>query len=104
MTWFKENKFVAGVLVVTLLAAGALGWLLLGAKGKYDESAANFDKQASELKRLETGPAYPDPANLEVLQEQRVKHLGLIAELQKSLAASEFPADPISPNAFQDQL
>jgi hypothetical protein len=104
MTWFKENKFVAGVLIVTLLGAGVLGWLLLGAKGKYDESAANFDKQATELKRLETAPAYPDKTNLEVLEEQRLKQVSLIEDLQKSLAATEFPLEPVTPTVFQDQL
>jgi hypothetical protein len=104
MTWFKENKFVAGVLVVTVLGAGALGWLLFGAKGKYDESASAFDKQAAELNRLETAPAYPDDQNLEVLKDQKVKHLAVIADLQKSLVAAEFTADPVSPTSFQDQL
>jgi hypothetical protein len=33
-----------------------------------------------------------------------VKHLSLIADLQKSLAAAEFPADPVTPTVFQDQL
>ena len=104
MNWFKENKFVAGVLVVTVLGAGGLSYMLLGAKGKYDENAAAFQTQANELKRLETLPAYPDKENLQVSEEQRVRHLTMIADLQKNLAAAQFPVEPLAPNLFQDQL
>lgn len=104
MTWLKENKFVAGVLVVTLLGGGALGFMLFKAKDKYAQSAEAFQNQASELKRLETAPAYPDKENLQVLEEQRLRHLTMIADLQKSLSAAQFAIEPITPSVFQDKL
>ncbi|HEV7402955.1 MAG TPA: Amuc_1100 family pilus-like protein [Chthoniobacteraceae bacterium] len=104
MNWFKENKFVAGVLVVTLLGAGGLGYMLFDAKRKYNANAEAFQTQASELKRLETAPAYPDKENQQVLEEQRVHHLTMIADLQRSLAAAQLPIEPLAPNVFQDQL
>lgn len=104
MTWLKENKFVAGVLVVTLAAGSGLGWMLLQAKTKYNQSAAAFETQANELKRLETAPAYPDKENLQAAEQQRLEHLTMITDLQKSLVAAGFPTEPIAPNQFQDQL
>ena len=104
MTWFKENKFLTGLLIFTLIGAGVLGYLLMTSKAKYEESTNAFDQQAAELHRLETLPAYPDKDNLEVLESQRVAHLGLIEDLQKSLAAAQFPSESITPNGFQDQL
>lgn len=104
MNWFKENKFVAGVLVVTVLGAGGLGYMLFDAKHKYDANAEAFQTQANELKRLETLPAYPDKENLKAAEEQRVHHLTMIADLQKSLAAAQLPVEPLAPNVFQDQL
>ncbi len=104
MNWFKENKFVAGVLVLTVLGGGALGYLLFDAKGKYDANVEAFQTQAKELKRLETLPAYPDKENLQKIEEQRIHHLTMIADLQKSLAAAQLPVEPLAPNVFQDQL
>lgn len=104
MTWFSENKFIAGLLVFTLLGAGALGYLLFGAKSSYEANKATFDQQAAELSRLEHLPAYPDPQNLEVLESQRVAHLGLIEDLHKSLLTAQIPMEPITPIGFQDQL
>ena len=104
MTWFKENKFLAGLLIFTLVGAGVLGYLMMTSKSKYEESASAFQQQSTELHRLETLPAYPDKDNLEVLESQRQAHLSLIDDLQKSLAAAQIPMEPITPNGFQDQL
>jgi hypothetical protein len=104
MTWFKENKFLAGLLIVTVLGVGVLGYLLFASKSKYDESASAFEQQAAEFHRLESLQAYPDKANLETLEAQRVAHLGLIEDLQKSLAGAQMPMESITPNGFQDQV
>ncbi len=104
MNWFKQNRFLGGLLIVTLLAAGVLGYLLWTAKSKYEETSANFDQQAAELKRLQTLPAFPDQQNLKKLEAQRDEHLALIDQLQKDLATVQFPLEPMTPNAFQDRL
>src|SRR4051812_11726654 len=100
MNWVKENKFLTGLLVVTLVGAGALGYLLFTAKAKYDEASGNFENQAAELSRLEHLPAYPDAQNVKRLEEQRQQHLEQIQNLQKELAQVQIPEEPLSPVAF----
>src|SRR3954452_7532368 len=100
MNWVKENKFMAGLLGVTVVGAGALGFLLMTAKTHADEATQNFESQAQELNRLQHLPAYPDQQNLAKLQAQRDEHIALLDKLQRDLAAVKEPVEPLDPRAF----
>lgn len=100
----KENKFLTGFLIVVLLGAGALGFLLFQAKGKYTEATTAYSDKVSELQSLQGGKPYPDEANYKKVLELQKAHQVAIGDLQKQLAAAEIPVEPMTPEKFQDNL
>ena len=104
MNWIKANKFLSGFLAVMLIGVGVLTFLLLSAKGRYDETAAQYETQAAELNRLQTLVPFPDAKNLEAMAAQKGEHQEAIVTLQKNLTANEFPIEPLAPEQFQDRL
>jgi hypothetical protein len=104
MNWIKANKFLSGFLAVMLVGAGVLTFLLLSAKGKYDETSAEYEKQAAELNRLQSLSPFPDAKNLEAMAGQKGEHQQAIVTLQKNLTGNEIPIEPLAPEQFQDRL
>ena len=104
MNWIKENKFLTGFIVVTLLGAGALAFLVLAAKGKLEEADQRYNVAAAELTRLQSGAPFPDAGNLKKMEDLKKAHRAAIEDLQKNLAATQIPLDPLEPAKFQDLL
>ena len=104
MNWIKENKFLTGFIVVTLLGAGALAYLVMSAKATLDEADQRYNAAASELTRLQSGAPFPDAGNLKKMEDLKKVHHAAIEDLQKNLAATQFPLDPLEPAKFQDML
>jgi hypothetical protein len=104
MSWAQENKFLTGVVAVTVVGAGVLGYFTYTAMAKYGEASATLEQTAAEKRRLETQPVYPNAANLKKLQAQKQEHLARIQDLQKKLNAMAIPEEQISPEGFQDRL
>lgn len=104
MSWFKENKFLAGLLIVTLVGAAVLGFLMISAKAAFAEAQERYDTQAAELGRLQNSAPYPDEENLKKMEGLRTNHFTAITTLQKDLAAAEIPLKPMTPEQFKDAL
>ena len=104
MNWIKENKFLTGLLAVLVIGIGVLGWLLLSAKGKYDDATGEYEKQSAERARLHNLVPYPSQENVQELQAQKTEAGQKITDLQRSLAATELPIEPLTPVQFQDKL
>src|SRR5687767_7846381 len=104
MNWFKENRFLATWLIVTLIGAAALGFLMFSARSSYAETQQRYDEQSSELGRLQTAKPYPNAENLKKMEALRTGHNTAITTLQKDLAAAEIPLEPVTPEQFQDLL
>ena len=104
MNWFKENKFLATWLIVTLIGAAVLGFLMFSARSTYAETQQRYDELSSELSRLQTAAPYPNAENLKKMEALRKEHNSAITDLQKQLAAAEFPLEPTTPEQFQDLL
>lgn len=100
----KQNKFLTGFLIVTLLGAGALGVLLFQAKGKHTEATTAYTEKVTELEGLYTGKPFPNEANYKRVLELQKQHQEAIASLQQQLAAAEIPVEPLTPEKFQDNL
>lgn len=100
----KDNKFLTGFLIVTLLGAAALGFLLFQAKGKHTEATTAYSEKVSELQSLQGGKPYPDDANYKKVLDLQKAHQEAINDLQKQLAKAEIKVDPITPEKFQDNL
>jgi len=104
MNWIQQNKFLAGYFAVIIVAVGVLGYLLFSAKGSYDEAAAAYQTQATELDRLQHLAPFPDEENLKKLQAQKKEHQEKVQELQTTLGKAKFPVEPMTPEQFQDVL
>lgn len=100
----KDNKFLTGFLITTFVGAGALGFLLFQAKGKYTEASTAYADKVAELQTLQGGKPYPDEANYKKVLELQKNHQQAIHDLQKQLAAAEIPVEPMTPEKFQDNL
>jgi len=100
----KDNKFLTGLLIVTLLGAGVLGFFLFQAKGKYTEALDVYNTKIGELQTLQSSKPFPDDENLKKMQKLQTAHQEVINGLQKELAAAEFPVKDLRPNEFQDKL
>ncbi len=104
MNWIRENKFLTAFFAILIIGIGVLGFLAYSAWGSFGEVSENYNKQAAELKRLQNLTPYPNEANLRKMQDQRDAYIAATTDLQKKLAAIEFPLQPISPTDFQDRL
>lgn len=100
----KQNKFLIGLIIVTVLGAGALGFLLFQAKGKYNEAFESYSTKASELSTLQAGKPFPEEANYRKMLDLQEKHQTAINALQRQLASAEIPIKPLRPVEFQDKL
>lgn len=104
MSWIKENKFLAGFAGVTLVGVGALGFLTLQSKSRYDEALSNYEQESGELNRLQNLQPFPNPENVAKLDEQRKAQAEALKQLQESLSKIELPLEQVSPQQFQDKL
>jgi hypothetical protein len=59
MDWFKQNKFIASWLIVTLVGAGLLGFLFMSAKGAYAEASDAYTAKVGELQTMQNSTPYP---------------------------------------------
>ncbi len=104
MNWIRDNQFLAGLLTVTVVGAGVLLFLLLGARSQYEKTADQYAQQTAELQRLQALKPYPEEANFARLTAQKAEHAAEVRKLRERLSAMELAKKPISPEQFQDSL
>ena len=106
MDWIRNNKFMAGFLAFMAVGVGVLGYLLFTSYSHYDEVAQQYDKQVSELKRLQQLQPFPDEQGLKKFTERRKSYASAVSALQAKLAAYEPPPEnpPLTPIQFADKL
>ena len=104
MNWIKENKFLAGFLVVMLVGMSALGYLVFDAMGRADTASENYARHSADLARLQNLPLSPSKKNLDALVLQKTEAVKVVDAFQASLAAKSFPLEPMTPEQFQDKL
>ena len=106
MDWIRNNKFMAGFLAFMVAGVGALGYLLYTSYSHYDEVAQQYDKQVTELKRLQQLQPFPDDKGLKKFTELRRSYASAVSTLQAKLAAYEPPPEnpPLTPIQFADKL
>jgi hypothetical protein len=104
MDWIKQNKFLATWLAVTIVVAGALGYLYIAAKGRFTEAQDTYTTKVGELQGLQNQSPFPEDENLKKMQELQKAHQATIETLQKELAKTDLPTAPLSAVKFQDEL
>lgn len=105
MNWFKENPFLAGLVAVTLAAAGALGYLIFQSVSAYSVSSESYTSAVAKLHSLQNKVPFPSEANLKTLKAELDSYSDRIQAFQSQLAKMKVPLDEkITPQQFQDGL
>ncbi|MBE2203125.1 MAG: hypothetical protein IAE94_02120 [Chthoniobacterales bacterium] len=105
MNWFKDNPFLAGIFAVSLIAAGALGFLIFSSFTAYTASSEAYTAAVTKLHALQNKVPFPNDANLKAVQAGLADYSAGIANLRAQLAKMEIPLDEkITPQQFQDGL
>lgn len=104
MTWIRENKFLTVFFALLFAGVVVFGYLLYTASATYSDVSDKYNAQAAELRRLQNLAPYPDQENLRKMREEKDAYAAKVTELRKSLAAEEFPLEPLTPEQFQDNL
>ena len=106
MDWIRNNKFMAGFLAFMVVGVGVLGYLLYTSYARYDEVSQQYDRQVTELKRLQQLSPYPDDNGLKKFVALRQSYAASVNTLQAKLAAYEPPPEnpPLTPIQFADKL
>ncbi len=104
MSWLQQNKFTVIFGGATVLLAGAVGFMVMGAKGEYEKKKSDFESKLSELQRLQEGRPFPNDKNVKAYKAEFAKVDGEFAKLHRQLLTAEFPLEEVQPNQFQDRL
>lgn len=105
MNWFKENPFLTGLVVVTLAAAAALGYLISQSVSAYSTSCESYTAAIDKLHKLQNKVPFPSEANQKALQAGLDSYSARIQAFQSQLAKMKIPLDEkITPQQFQDGL
>jgi hypothetical protein len=84
MSWFQENKFIAGLTGVTVVAGAGLIFWAVSQGGKYDKAKADYDEAASAVSTMESSPLYPKEQNLKAKQKALLSYRSTVEDLQKA--------------------
>ncbi|MEI6073260.1 MAG: Amuc_1100 family pilus-like protein [Verrucomicrobiae bacterium] len=105
MNWFTKNSFLAGLGAVTLVGAGALGYLISQAALTYSASSEAYTAAVAKLHGLQNKVPFPSEANCKAIKTGLDDYSARIEALQSQLAKMEVPLDEkITPQQFQDGL
>ncbi len=105
MNWFKENPFLAGLVVITLAAAAVLGYLISQSVSAYSTSCESYAAAIAKLHSLQNKIPFPSEANQKALQAGLDSYSARIQAFQSQLAKMKIPLDEkITPQQFQDGL
>lgn len=104
MNWFRENKFLSGFIAVVVLAAGALLFLVLGAKSAHEAAMQDYEGKVQTLISQRAWVPFRDAANLKKLKDQESAYDALTTSLQADLVAKQPQISTMEPSAFQGRL
>ena len=110
--WFADNKLLASLIILFVIATGLLGWLTLGAWSDYDTAGNDYREKADKLSKLSQQKIFPNPENRDKLLETIKLEKADLAKLQNDL--KKFHVAPYGeldkakpqdlPQQFQDAL
>ncbi|MEY5010431.1 MAG: hypothetical protein RLZZ253_1570 [Verrucomicrobiota bacterium] len=104
MNWFKQNKGLSAYFLLVLAGSGFLGFKLVDAQSRLEESMDAFGGSAQELNRLRALAPYPEKQNLERVQAQQSELSAEVDQLRAGLRANQLPLEPVTEVEFQDRL
>ncbi|MDB4673512.1 Amuc_1100 family pilus-like protein [Verrucomicrobiales bacterium] len=105
MDWFKENKFLSGLLAVVIIGTAILGFLLINQRGKFTKAQSEYESVSKKVEQLRKRPLFPSEDNLELQKKEAKSFSEAVDRLHAKLLAYQRPLDTtMSDSAFQDLL
>lgn len=105
MNWLKENPFISGLIAVTVVATGALVFLLTQSMTRFQETSDAYTQAVQKLHSLQNRAPFPKAENLEKTKELENQYKAELKSLKDQLQKMELPIVPdVSPQRFQDDL
>ena len=105
MDWFKENKFLSGLLAVVIVGTAALGFLLAKQRGKFNKAQTEYNTVSRKVEQLRNSKLFPNEENLELQKKEAKSYSEAVDRLHGKLLAFQRPLDEtMSDSAFTDLL
>ena len=105
MDWFKENKFISGLLAVVIVGIAILGFLLINQRSKFAKTQSEYETAAKKVAQLRGKKLFPSEENLELQKKEAESFSEAVDRLHAKLLAYQRPLDTtMSDSAFQDLL
>jgi hypothetical protein len=102
MNW--RNPFLTTYLAVTIVGAGALGYLLYSGWSHYSEVADTYDAQVQKLQSLQNRTPFPSAENNAKYEALTKDYQTAYEQLLAQLGNMQKPVESLTPQAFQDRL
>lgn len=105
MKFLKDNPFLLGIVVVTVLIVLGLGFWLTRSIALFAEEWDSYTAQVSKLHRLQNSSPYPSEENLQKKLES-IKNFEtvLLALEEKVRGLIRTAPEGVTPQSFQDEL
>lgn len=87
MTWFKENKFLAGLLTITVLLAAIIIYFGMKAGSSLEEVQAQIASKEASLKKDKSLDPFPTPENAKEKEENLKVLIAKVNEARSALFA-----------------
>jgi hypothetical protein len=105
MTWFKENKFLSGLILITLLLAALIIFFGTNAGSQLEEVQSEITAKQSKQLAMKTLNPYPTPENAKVKEENLKAVLAKGNEArEKLLAFRPETMDEVTGAVFSENL
>jgi hypothetical protein len=104
MNWFKQNRALATLLIVSGICALFAGILLYWKWATWRDAREAFDQVAAERSRMEHLDPFPNDANYRRLQGYLDRYNTALDKFKEELKKNVVPAPPLAPNEFQSRL
>ena len=105
MTWFKENKFLGGLIVITVILAGVIISLGMKLQETLDEKISEVETEENALKEMKGLDPYPTPESAKAKTDSLRALIGDANKMQaKFLTFKPESTAPIPVNEFSALL
>ena len=104
MNWFKQNRALATLLIVSGICALFAGILLYWKWATWRDAREAFDQAAAERSRMEHLDPFPNDVNYRKLQGYLDRYNSALDKFKEELKKNVVPAPPLAPNEFQSRL
>ena len=105
MTWFKENKFLAGLISITILIAALLIFLIMKSGSALADKQAEIDAKKAALSKMKSLDPFPEVKHARAKDENMKAMIKKANEArEKILAFSPGELTNIDPNEFSANL